>query len=96
MIQHSPYTKVAAPALAPGDDYITRSLKGPFIDTGLQIKPGQARHGRVYLSIDTVREMAQILGLFDGLVPEEEQGDYECASCVEQQAKIIEANEALS
>lgn len=94
MIQHSPYTKVAAPALAPGDDYITRSLKGPFIDTGLQIKPGQARHGRVYLSIDTIREMAQILGLFDGLVPVEE--DYECEHCISLQAKIIKAQEALS
>lgn len=94
MIQHSPYTKVAAPTLAPGDDYITRSLKGPFVDTGLQIKPGQARHGRVYLSIDTVREMAQILGLFDGLAPVEE--DYECAHCIELQSKIVEAQEALS
>jgi hypothetical protein len=94
MKQHSPYTKVASPALAPGDDYITRSLKGPFIDTGLQIKPGQARHGRVYLSHDTVREMAEILGLFDGLVPAGEEE--ECLSCVERQAKIIEAIEVLS
>ena len=94
MKQHSPYQKVEIAQIAPGDDYITRSLKGPFVDTGLQIKPGQARHGRVYLSIDTVREMADILGLFDGLVPVDEE--YECAHCVELQSKIIEAREALS
>lgn len=94
MEQHSPYKMVASPSLAPGDDYITRSLKGPFIDTGLQIKPGQARHGRVYLSIDTVREMAQILGLFDGLVPKEVEE--ECEHCITLQAKVLEAIEALS
>lgn len=94
MKQHSPYTKVEVPAFAPGDDYITRSVKGPFVDTGLQIKPGQARHGRVYLSKDTVREMAEVLGLFDGLVPEDVE--HECAHCIERQSKIAEAIEVLS
>jgi hypothetical protein len=94
MKQHSPYTRVEAPQFAPGDDYITRSLKGPFVDTGLQIKPGQARHGRVYLSIDTVREMAEILGLFDKEDTHEEE--YECAQCIERQAKILEAIDVLS
>lgn len=93
MKQHSPYTLVQSPTLAPGDDYITRSLKGPFIDTGLQIKPGQARHGRVYLSIDTVREMAQILGLFDEEKPVEE---HECVKCVELEQRIEKAVEVLS
>lgn len=92
MKQHSPYQRVETPTLAPGDDYVTRSLKGPFIDTGLHIKPGQARHGRVYLSIDTIREMAEILGLFD---EKNEVEEVPCAKCAELEAKIESAVEAL-
>ena len=47
----------------PGVDWITGSDKGPFIDTGHEIQFG--KFGRLYLSVDTVREMADAAGLFD-------------------------------
>ena len=49
----------------PYRDAVTGSEKGPFIDTGI-IMPFDHSEGaarRVYLSLDTVREMAQMLGL---------------------------------
>lgn len=48
---------------SPGVDWITGSDKGPFIDTGHEVQFG--RFGRLYLSVDTVREMAEAAGLFD-------------------------------
>lgn len=47
----------------PGVDWITGSDKGPFIDTGHEVQFG--KFGRLYLSVDTVREMAEAAGLFD-------------------------------
>jgi hypothetical protein len=58
---------VDAPALAPGVDFVTRSTIGPFIDTRVDLSIGKIDRGRVYLSKDTVREMATELGLFDEL-----------------------------
>ena len=48
---------------APGYDWITRSEKGPFIDSGLEVKFSE--FGRLYLSVATVREMAEAAGLFN-------------------------------
>lgn len=50
---------------APGVDWVTRSPDGPFIDTGVDI--AFAEHGRLYLSIETVRQLADVAGLFDNL-----------------------------
>lgn len=49
----------------PYKDAITGSGKGPFIDTGIQTIPeyGEFEGRRIYLSIDTVREMADIMKL---------------------------------
>lgn len=54
---------VEAPAMQPGVDYVTGTAQGPFIDTGRDITVGERRFGRIYLSKDTVREMAQEFGL---------------------------------
>ena len=54
---------VDAPALQPGVDFITKSPNGPFIDTGLDVKFEQ--RGRMYLSVETIREMAQVAGLLE-------------------------------
>jgi hypothetical protein len=52
-----------APTLAPAVDFITRSPVGPFIDTG--VNTTVETKGHVYLSVDTIREMAEIAGLLE-------------------------------
>lgn len=52
-----------APALQPAVDFITKSPNGPFIDTGLNVTFEQ--RGRVYLSVETIKEMAEIAGLLE-------------------------------
>jgi hypothetical protein len=52
-----------APTLQPAVDFITKSPVGPFIDTGFNV-PFELR-GRVYLSVETIREMAQVAGLLE-------------------------------
>lgn len=54
-----------APALAPGVCWITKTSKGPFIDTGVDLSKHVVDRGRIYLSVDALREMAQLAGLFD-------------------------------
>lgn len=53
-----------APALAPGVCWITKSGIGPFIDTGVDLSLHVVDRGRMYISVDALREMAQIAGLF--------------------------------
>jgi len=64
------FTVAETPALLPGNDWFTGTPVGPFIDTHLDV-PFEKR-GRVYISFDTLREMAFSAGLFEGLVPEEQ------------------------
>lgn len=60
----SRFTVTDAPTHTPGVDYVTGSGVGPFIDTGRDIRDQAGRNlGRLYLSKDSVREMAQELGL---------------------------------
>ena len=60
----SRFTVTDAPNMVPGVDYVTSSAVGPFIDTGRNIVDQAGRIlGRLYLSKDTVAEMAQELGL---------------------------------
>ncbi len=54
-----------APALQPGVCWITRTGKGPFVDTGIDLSKTVVDRGRMYLSVDVIREMAQLAGLFD-------------------------------
>jgi hypothetical protein len=48
---------------APGQCWLTKTTVGPFIDTGVDVQ--FAERGRIYLSVDAVREMAIAAGLFD-------------------------------
>jgi hypothetical protein len=52
-----------APTLQPAVDFVTKSPNGPFLDTGINVIPEM--RGRVYLSVDTIREMAEIAGLLE-------------------------------
>lgn len=61
----SRYFLTDAPALDPGVCWITKTSKGPFIDTGVDLSRNVIDRGRIYLSVDTIREMAQLAGLFD-------------------------------
>lgn len=63
----SRFKVIDAPTLAPAIDYVTGTAVGPFIDTERDIVDQAGRIlGRIYLSKDTVREMAQELGLIGG------------------------------
>lgn len=48
---------------APGVDWITGDPNGPFIDTGHEVQ--FSKFGRLYLSVSTVREMAEAAGLLN-------------------------------
>lgn len=52
-----------APTLQPAVDFITKSPNGPFIDTGLNVT--FEMRGRVYLSVETIREMAETAGIIE-------------------------------
>jgi hypothetical protein len=58
-----------APALAPGVCWITKSGVGPFVDTGIDLSRNVIDRGRMYISVDALREMAQLAGLFDETAP---------------------------
>jgi hypothetical protein len=65
MEQHTRYSLVSAAVQAPGVDMVTKSPNGPLIDTGYNISFMDGRNGaRLYLSVETIREMAEIAGLF--------------------------------
>lgn len=61
----SRFTLTEGPAQQPGHCWITRTSIGPFIDTGVDVSVGKIDRGRMYISIDALREMAQVAGLFD-------------------------------
>lgn len=65
----SRFSLVQAPPQAPGHCYITKTAIGPFIDTGMDMSIHVVDRGRLYLSVDVIREMAQIAGLFDEKEP---------------------------
>jgi hypothetical protein len=58
-----------APAMSPGVCWITKSGVGPFIDTGIDLSLHVVDRGRMYISVDALREMAQVAGLFDETTP---------------------------
>lgn len=60
----SRFDVVTAPALQPGHCWITKTGVGPFIDTKIDLSLDRVDRGRIYISVDAVREMAQAAGLF--------------------------------
>lgn len=66
MKQHKRFNVTESPAKSPGCDFITKSPVGPFVDTGYDVQFEEGRRGnRVYLSKDTLRELAEEAGLFE-------------------------------
>lgn len=53
---------VDQPASVPGEDLITRSTVGPFVDCGVWLQPSPNRR-RVYLTVDTIRALAEAAGI---------------------------------
>jgi len=58
-----------APALSPGVCWITKTGVGPFIDTGVDLSKTVVDRGRIYISVDALREMATVAGLFKEAEP---------------------------
>lgn len=54
--------KLDACPLSPGCDYFTRSVRGPFIDTGVDIDARTPMGDRIYVSEATVGTWAQAFG----------------------------------
>jgi len=67
----SRFNLVQAPPKAPGHCWITKTSVGPFIDTGIDLSLKVIDRGRLYISVDALREMAQIAGLFEETEPKE-------------------------
>lgn len=67
-MSQSRFQLVETPALMPGECWITKTSIGPFIDTQTDVP--LERRGRVYISVDALREMAFEAGLFEGLTPQ--------------------------
>lgn len=62
------FVVVTNPDKAPAVDFLTRSGKGPFVDTGVDIimrsQPGMpVVTERVYLSFDTIGQLASLAGI---------------------------------
>ena len=67
----SRFSLVQAPPREPGHCWITKTSVGPFIDTGIDLSVKVIDRGRLYISVDALREMAQVAGLFDETEPKE-------------------------
>jgi hypothetical protein len=51
--------------LSPGHCWISRTSDGPFIDTSVDIGRMHIERGRIYLSVEVLREMARVAGILD-------------------------------
>lgn len=69
MPSHSRYTLIDTAALPPGACWISKNPQGPMIDTGVDILFNE--RGRLYLSVEAIKEMARVAGLFDKSVEQE-------------------------
>ena len=67
----SRFSLVQAPPREPGHCWITKTSVGPFIDTGIDLSVKVIDRGRLYISVDALREMAQVAGLFEETEPKE-------------------------
>ena len=61
----SRYSLTEAPTLAPGVCWISRTATGPFVDTGVDVGRLHIERGRIYLSVETIRELARVAGVLD-------------------------------
>jgi len=61
----SRFSVTEAPILEPAVCWITRSGQGPFIDTGVDVGRMHIERGRIYISLDALREMARVAGILD-------------------------------
>jgi hypothetical protein len=58
------FVLTAAPDKLPAVDFLTQSANGPFVDTGYDYRDRAGRVlGRVYLSVDTIRHLADVAGV---------------------------------
>lgn len=85
--------------LPPGHDYLTNSILGPFIDTGVDVDR-DSRWGRIYLSEQTVGEFARKFGWispddFKGLSHRLAEMTAENDRLVERVAKLDMIRDAL-
>lgn len=72
------WTLTDAPTLQPAVDFITKTPNGPFIDTGFNVT--FENRGRIYLSVETIKEMAEVAGLLESKNAQEknlhDEGNY--------------------
>lgn len=61
----SRFTLMTTPILHPGIDLISGDNAGPVVDTGYDIEPSYRMVRRLYLSVDTIRELATTAGVLD-------------------------------
>jgi len=61
----SRFSVIDTPVLSPGHCWITRTTDGPFIDTSVDVGRMHIERGRIYLSVEVVREMARVAGILD-------------------------------
>lgn len=61
----SRFSMTNAPVQQPAVCWISGTSVGPFIDTNVDVSVGKIDRGRIYISKDILREMAQVAGLFD-------------------------------
>lgn len=73
------YELVEAPQHQPAVDFLTRSGQGPFVDTKIdvQYKPEDRGKKRVYLSVETIKYLAQVAGIDGGGAQHDAQRDAE-------------------
>lgn len=91
---------VTHPDRAPACDFITRTTVGPFVDTGVDVllrsQPGNPIiTERVYLSVSTIRQLAQIAGLGAGDSESEQESIAEYEARLMAQGKLDGLKEGL-
>ena len=73
----SNFTVTNAPDKQPAHDFLTHSATGPFVDTGFDVRDQAGRIlGRVYLSFDTIRHLADVAGVLNAPAPEALLAEY--------------------
>lgn len=91
---------VTHPDKSPAVDFITRSSEGPFVDTGVEVllrsQPGNpVITERVYLSVSTIRQLAQLAGIGAGASDKEIEDAASYEGRIAAQAKLDGLNERL-
>lgn len=59
----SRFSVIETPILSPGHCWISKTTDGPFIDTGVDVGRMHIERGRIYLSVEVLREMARVAGI---------------------------------